>query len=162
MTITDHDVERVVGDAWAALLGLTVHAIGHGDQDPTGAHPIDVNATVHVEGAWLGYASLSCSARLGVLFAASMLGVRADDVDERATADALGELTNVVTGNLKSLLPVTCRLALPSVERREPSAPASGDVTGAGLRVVRFSCLGDVLLVAFALNPALTPVGSAS
>ena len=159
MTIADHDVQRVVEDTWAALLDLAVQPIGAGAPDPTGASPATVTATVGVEGAWSGRAQVSCSRRLALMFAATMLGLRPDQVDEGALTDAIGELANVVTGNLKSLLPVTCRLALPHVRTCpdiESAPPAEAVVDGS---VVRFCCVGELLLVTFTLHPTPTVVG---
>jgi chemotaxis protein CheX len=161
VTIVDHDVQRVVEDTWAALLDLAVQPISAGAPDPAGASPATVTATVGVEGAWSGRAQVSCSRRLALMFTGTMLGVRPDQVDDDALTDAIGELANVVTGNLKSLLPITCRLALPHV-RTYPdseSAPPAGTVVDGS--VVRFSCVGELLLVTFTLDPTPTAVGPA-
>ena len=56
-----------------------------------------------------------CSAAAARNAAAALLGVELDDVTTEDVTDALGELANIIGGNVKSLLPEPCALSLPHV-----------------------------------------------
>ncbi|MFC5381089.1 chemotaxis protein CheX [Aquipuribacter nitratireducens] len=59
--------------------------------------------------------------------ASRMLALDPDDVDEADVADATGEITNMVGGNLKAVLVGEHRLGLPAVTRGT-SGPRAGTV----------------------------------
>jgi chemotaxis protein CheX len=96
------------------------------------AHPPDaaapdtaVVATVSVTGAWDGYIRLRCAAGTAAEVAAGMLDldpgdVAADDIDH-----AMGELINILGGNIKCLLPQPAQLGLPIVGVGRTTSSAS-------------------------------------
>jgi chemotaxis protein CheX len=92
--------------------------------DPEGNSPLlpaladgtsDVAAAVSVTGAWRGHVVIECSTAASRLAAAALLGVPAGEVTEADVADALGELANIIGGNVKALLPEPSALSLPYV-----------------------------------------------
>jgi chemotaxis protein CheX len=74
-----------------------------------------VTGRVFINGAWRGTIEVECSRPLALRAAASMLGSGVDDVSSKDLKDALGELTNIIGGNIKSLLPGPSHLSLPAV-----------------------------------------------
>lgn len=74
-----------------------------------------VCASVSLTGAWRGHVVVVCSTDASRAAAAALMGIEAADVSEDDVADALGELANVIGGNLKSLLPEPSALSLPHV-----------------------------------------------
>jgi chemotaxis protein CheX len=153
MTITSDEIRYVVQDTWHALLGLEVCAVG----GPPAGQRAGLAGVVGVDGGWCGMVRLTCSARLGILFASRMLDLRADDVDRAGVQDAVGELVNVVGGNVKALLPTPSRLVLPRVE------PWDGDPRVAPEpRAVSavFDCLGDAFEVEVAGHASADDPGS--
>jgi chemotaxis protein CheX len=116
MTVTlDPDYLREITDqVWTSFL------------DPDGTYPLvptDVESTVEdrlaaavsVTGAWRGHVVVACSQAASHHVAAALLGVPAGDVTAADVTDALGELANVIGGNVKALLPESCALSLPYV-----------------------------------------------
>ncbi len=103
------EVCRLVGQVWGLMLGLDV---GTAPSPPPAAA---LAGSVPVRGAWQGRVVLRCDPALARLAAARMFGVPAEEVTDEQTSDALGELTNMVGGNLKGLLPGSSSLGLPAV-----------------------------------------------
>ncbi len=88
------------------------------------AQPWDSTKTLNAD-AWIGSVkihgtrelavSLSCSEGMARLATAAMFDVKADAATTDQLRDAWGELSNMVAGTFKSLLPGNCFLGLPSV-----------------------------------------------
>lgn len=84
-----------------------------------------LRASVRVSGAWEGVVVLDCPEELARRTATAMLGSQPHD--RAQLADAIGELTNVIAGNLKVLLPAPSRLSLPAVTDTPAAGPARSD-----------------------------------
>jgi chemotaxis protein CheX len=112
-TPTDDDLMAIAEQVWASYL------------DPEGVNPLllappatpprDVSASVSMTGAWRGHVVVSCSATASRNAAAALLGVDLADVTPADVTDAVGELANIIGGNVKSLLPEPSALSLPIV-----------------------------------------------
>jgi chemotaxis protein CheX len=126
---TEDDLRVIAEQVWSSYL------------DPEGIAPLlpvppatgsadDVTASVSVTGAWRGHVLVSCSDGASRNAAAALLGIEIDDVTDDDVADALGELANIIGGNVKSLLPEPCALSLPHVHVEGPAGkyPASTEV----------------------------------
>lgn len=72
-------------------------------------------ACVQVSGGWNGAVILECSAAAARSVAGALLMVGPDEVSAEDVSDTVGELANVIGGNLKALLPGPSRLSVPSV-----------------------------------------------
>jgi chemotaxis protein CheX len=110
---TEEDLQAIAEQVWTSYL------------DPEGLDPLlpgldgarsgDVSASVSVTGAWRGHVVVSCSDGAARNAAAALLGVDLQDVTPEDITDALGELANIIGGNVKSLLPEPSALSLPHV-----------------------------------------------
>lgn len=120
--LAPEDLAAIATDVWAAFLSAEgVHALLEGPPGPT--YDDTVHATVAVTGAWVGRIALTLPPEAADLAAATMLGVT--DAEAADVADAVGELANMVGGNVKSLVPAPSTLGLPSVGRGPvPTHPA--------------------------------------
>lgn len=86
---------------------------------PTTAH--DVAAWVDVHGPWTGRASLETSSDAAAELARALLRLAPGTaVAKEDLVDALGEVANVLGGNVKALLPQYGTLGLPQVAGRLP------------------------------------------
>jgi chemotaxis protein CheX len=102
-----------------------------------------LTASIRFGGSFPALLSMTCSASLAQCIAAAMFQVRADRATSRDVHDALGEVINILGGNLKAVLSPSCQLSLPAV--------ADGDVApqalvGANVRVLSelaFETLGE-------------------
>jgi chemotaxis protein CheX len=110
---TDADLLTIAEQVWQSYLDVD----GVSPLVPVPAEKIsnDVSASVSVTGAWRGHVVVRCSTAASLGAAAALLGVELDDVTTEDVTDALGELANIIGGNVKSLLPEPCALSLPHV-----------------------------------------------
>jgi chemotaxis protein CheX len=108
-----HKFREVVQNVWSTMLGLNVSSIR---PDTLGrAHASFVTGCVQITGAWQGAVTVDCSGGLARRVAAIMFGQETVLVTSEQISDAIGELTNVIGGNIKSLLPGPSQLSLPAV-----------------------------------------------
>lgn len=110
------DVLAVTEDVWLALLGdgevLVPRPVPPGSPfDTTGAW----SAAVTVSGGWHGVVTVELQEDAARSLGAGMLDLPADEVADADVADAVGELVNMVGGNIKSLMPGPSVLSLPTV-----------------------------------------------
>jgi chemotaxis protein CheX len=70
-----------------------------------------------ISGAWTGMILMDCPEELARQAAATMFQLDYAAVQEDDVYDALSELTNMVGGNLKGLLPGPSKLLLPAIVR---------------------------------------------
>lgn len=117
------EVYDIATEIFAALVDGEAGALAPWpDGVPTGEH--DVAAWVDVHGPWPGRASIETSADTAAALARALLRLRPDaSVTADDLVDALGEVANVVAGNVKALLPELGTLGLPRVG---PGLPAYG------------------------------------
>ena len=103
-------VRGIVTDIWSSILGLEIAAAG-----PAALDPPTVTGLVHISGDAEGSVSLECPTVLARAAAALMFGTEVDDLAAGEMEDALGELTNMTGGGVKSLLLGQSQLSLPTV-----------------------------------------------
>ncbi len=129
--VTEDDLAEMVEQVWASYL------------DPEGVSPLiptgddkqatEVHSTVSITGTWHGhlvYASSMLAARKA---AAAFLAMEMDEVGQEDVSDVLGELANIVGGNVKAMLPAGCFLSLPTVVLAPDTAsyyPAAERISG--------------------------------
>lgn len=112
----EDDVRAVTEDVWLALLGeeevLAPRPVPAGSPfDATGVW----SAAVTVSGGWQGVVTVELQEDAARQLGAGMLDLPAAEVADADVADAVGELVNMVGGNLKSLMPGPSVLSLPAV-----------------------------------------------
>jgi chemotaxis protein CheX len=112
-TLADGDLFSIAEQIWASY--LDVEGTNPLLPAPQTAPSRDVCASVSVTGAWRGHVVVSCSMVAGRNVAGALLGVDLDDVTPEDVTDALGELANIIGGNVKSLMPEPSALSLPVV-----------------------------------------------
>jgi chemotaxis protein CheX len=110
MIIEERDIFEIARAVWANVLQM----------DPQGrpGGTIDgrvVTGCVQFSGEWEGAITLRCSMALARLAAGLMLDVAPERATDEDIRDALGELANMVGGNVKALLPGPTQLSLPLV-----------------------------------------------
>jgi len=108
--ITEEHVAEVAGAVWDSFLGLPLQRAAT-PEPPRGG----MSGIVTIGGAWRGAVVLQCSAEHAVEAAEAMFAAEPGSLSAAEVADALGELTNMVGGNLKNLLPEPSSLSIPSV-----------------------------------------------
>jgi chemotaxis protein CheX len=110
---TDEDLLAITEQVWASY--LDPEGVSPLIPQPPGAIPRDVSASVSVTGAWRGHIVIACSQTASRNAAAALLGVELADVTQEDVSDAVGELVNIIGGNVKGLMPEPSALSLPVV-----------------------------------------------
>ena len=112
-------VQSIAQEAWSALIGEDELLVPL----PGGLPDDSVSSWVEVVGPWTGVVVLTCGRSTAEELARGLLAEHAPPVlDAEDIEDALGELANVVGGNVKAVLPGPSVLGLPEVG----STPAAG------------------------------------
>jgi CheY-specific phosphatase CheX len=70
---------------------------------------------VQITGGWTGAVTIRCSTASASSFAAVMFGCDPTELSDEEVRDALGELTNMLAGSVKGLVPEECQLGIPAV-----------------------------------------------
>lgn len=112
-TVSPEQIERLVTDIWEQTLRLPVQTGDVGGA--VSASQRVMAAYVQISGGWNGAVVLTCTAELAATAAATMFSVPPDAVSPRDELDALGELSNIIGGSIKALLPGPSHLSLPTV-----------------------------------------------
>ena len=110
--MTAPDLATIVESSATMMLGLDIGVLVDGDAP---ASNFAFGASVGFTGDWNGAVVVTCDDRLGREAAAAMFGNEPADVSGDEIADAVGELANMIGGNVKPLLPGAATLSLPTV-----------------------------------------------
>jgi chemotaxis protein CheX len=120
--IDEETVHSIAQEAWSALVGDDEFLVPL----PGGLPDDALSSWVDVAGPWNGIVVLTCGRSTAEQLSRELLKQHAPPVLEAEdVADALGELANVVGGNVKAVLPGPSVLGLPEVG----SAPVAGPDT---------------------------------
>lgn len=110
MIVLDDDLTTLTGAVWESFLEMQA--------EPAPGAPVAgrvYTSCVNISGGWDGSVHLVIPQVLAGAVAASMFGMEIDDLTEAEITDAVGELANVVGGNVKGLIEDPCSLSLPTV-----------------------------------------------
>ena len=117
--IDEETVRSIAQEAWSALIGDDEFLLPMPGGQPDDA----LSAWVEVVGPWTGAVVLTCGRSTAEELSRCLLAEHAPPVlDAEDIQDGLGELANVVGGNVKAVLPGPSVLGLPEVG----SAPQAG------------------------------------
>jgi chemotaxis protein CheX len=117
--IDDVTVQSIAQEAWSALIGDDEFLVPM----PGGAPDDALSSWVAIAGPWTGTVVLTVGRSTAEELSRCLLAEHAPPVlDDEDIEDGLGELANVVGGNVKAVLPGPSVLGLPEVG----SAPAAG------------------------------------
>lgn len=135
----DEDIREITRSIWETLFTAPLASSVAVEElsDPV------VTGCVHIVGAWDGAVLLQCGEELAMRLAAELFRSPVPSADD--VRDTVGELTNMLAGNIKAVLPEPARISLPTV-----SFGSDHDLSvmgAAALAVVPFRCGGSPLVV---------------
>jgi chemotaxis protein CheX len=131
VVVNSDDLAEMVEQVWVSYLdpeGVSP-LIPNGDD----GQPSEVHSSVSISGSWTGHVVYASSTEAARKAAAAFLAMDAGEVSQEDLSDVLGELANIVGGNVKAMLPAGCFLSLPQVVLAPESAtkyPNAERVTG--------------------------------
>jgi chemotaxis protein CheX len=111
--VNENDLAEMVEQVWMSYLdpeGLSPLIPTYDDSQPS-----EVHSSVSISGSWTGHVVYATSMVAAKNAAAAFLAMEADEVSSEDLSDVLGELANIVGGNVKAMLPPGCFLSLPQV-----------------------------------------------
>ncbi len=141
--IDEMTLAQVASDVCETMLGLSLMP---------GICPATDNlrwvATVRISGDVVANVEIETVREVACRIACRMFSTEPAELGESDLGDALGEVVNMIGGNVKGILSGEFNLSLPTIEFREiPAAPAAGNVT------VWASCDGFPFTVRLAAIP---------
>ncbi len=136
------EISQFVRDTWSSLLGMkaspTDKPFVPNGKDNTLA------GCVQITGEWQGTITLYAPEEIGKKVASAIYGLDEVEVSDQQIQDVIGEVANILAGNIKSLFPPPCSLSLPSVIVTDYNLHPTGSQT---LTAVNFDCEGLAFLV---------------
>jgi len=105
------DLESVVGSVFVTMMGLEIWPT----EEPCPASAGILTAAVYLTGEWKGAVYIHLEPVPACKFAGHFLGMPAPDGVGDDVRDVMGELANMVAGNLKCTLAPGIRVSIPSV-----------------------------------------------
>jgi chemotaxis protein CheX len=116
------DLEVITREVWTSFLdGDPAGLVAGGERAPGDR----VTGFVQLSGAYTGSIMLQCSPPAARDAAAALFSIAPGDVTQTEVVDAIGEIANMVGGNVKSMLPGPSMLSLPSVVHGQLAMPGS-------------------------------------
>jgi len=138
MQFIEKEICEYTETIWSSILSLK--AIPNSNEHESSENDFALAGCVHITGAWEGTVTIDFPMSLAKQVASIMFNLSGENVEDELIQDALGELTNMTGGNIKSLLPEPCYLSLPAVAFTDSKMriPGSERVTN-----VTFKCSGE-------------------
>ena len=119
VAVTGDQIVEITREVWSSFLSLDLVQVDSGTHAVSGPR---VTGVVHVSGAWTGAVVLECEQAHAAGAAEAMFAADPGSLTAEELGDALGELTNMVGGNIKSLVAAPSALSIPSVTAGEAFA----------------------------------------
>lgn len=152
MQFAADEIVQLSQDIFATMLQLEVAVA---DLNAPRAHDTRLTGCVQIAGVWKGAVMVDAPVAFVHQAAAIMFDIVAEDAQPADLQDALAELSNMVGGNLKTLLPGPSYLSLPTVTEGNDyslSVPGSRLISRVGL-----DCHGHLIEVALLEELPTTP-----
>lgn len=138
----EEEIRQFVTDIWSTFLNMKV-APTEIPFKPKG-NGNTLAGCVQITGEWQGSVTLYAPKEIGKKIAATMYGLGEAEVVDKQVQDVIGEITNVLAGNIKSILPAPCSISLPCVAITDFNLHHPGSEM---LTAVNFDCEGLAFLV---------------
>jgi chemotaxis protein CheX len=110
--ITSDMVAEIVQSIFSTMIGMDVSVAAEAASFPKGD---GLTSSVYLEGDWNGAVCFECNRQHACHIAGRFLSINPPDVIDDDVRDVLGELANMIGGNIKSTISSDVRLSLPSV-----------------------------------------------
>lgn len=113
MDFSTESIEQVTTEIWTSILGLDIKYLPEEVKLKSGVR--SMIGCIQIAGDWEGAVTLFCPETLVRKATSAMFEMPAEEVGDEEMQDTLGELTNMLAGTIKNMLPANCLISLPSV-----------------------------------------------
>ena len=116
--ITSEDIEKMVQELFESMLGMPVSR-----SEPQNVELFSggLCGQIKISGAWGAALDVVATEKFCETVSCNMFCSEPDSLDPADITDAMGEVTNVVGGNVKGIIDQDCDLSIPEVKPFEPS-----------------------------------------
>ena len=115
MLLTDLDLREVIESVWTSMLGYNITLVDAALEFASSENVMV--GCVQITGSWEIAALVHMPETLAIDVAATMFGMAPDELSADEVRDALGEMANMIGGNIKGMLPGTSQLSLPTISQ---------------------------------------------
>ena len=105
------EIEETIASIFETMLGIWVTPV---DQEPA-SEATRLAASVHFTGSWSGVVILEVSPEQACALAGRLLSMETPERVDDDVRDVIGELANIIAGNLKSAIAPGATLSIPEV-----------------------------------------------
>ncbi|MBK7972631.1 MAG: chemotaxis protein CheX [Deltaproteobacteria bacterium] len=112
MHVEESTLFELAETVWTSVLGLN---LARAEAPPANGSTRHMIGCVVITGAWEGAVTIECPESMAKKAAGIMFGTEPEAASDDEVRDALGELANMIGGNVKALLPSPSQLSLPTV-----------------------------------------------
>jgi len=141
----EKEILQISQEVWHSVVNMDLH-LAKGSMESFFETP-HMAGVVQISGAWTGMLIVRCPRSLMEQSLASIIGEALGSYDDVSLADALGELTNIIGGNFKALLPTGCALSLPVVLNNQIHAIDLGDPDAERIAQIMLQCKDRLMVV---------------
>ena len=103
---------NITQEIFSTMLGIEARPVVPA---PGGEQAHMVVGAIHYAGPWKGVLLLECQPLQASAFTAKLIGISPPDSVDDDVRDAIGEIANMIAGNLKTILPLETVLSAPAV-----------------------------------------------
>lgn len=115
MQFLEEEILEITEATWNAMLEIEIQRTSIDAVHSEGEESL--LGHVNISGAWEGEVFLHTTVALARSVASKIFAIPQESVQAQDQIDAVYELSNIIAGNIKSLLPEPCKLSIPEVER---------------------------------------------
>jgi chemotaxis protein CheX len=139
MSVGQEEIASITDYVWNTVLGLGLEPL----QGAFTLREEQLTGCVSLTGSWEGTVTVACSSSFARQATGIMYKIRPEEASMQQVYDALGELANIVGGNIKACLPGPTALSLPVI------VVGNGHSLAAGAKVcaVAFASLDEPVVV---------------
>jgi chemotaxis protein CheX len=107
--VEEQSLRDFAENIWSTMLGLAL------DGAPAAEAEEYITGCVQITGDWQGAVTVELALPLARRVAAALFAMEPAELGEGEIGDAVGELANMLGGNVKALMEGNCQLSLPAV-----------------------------------------------
>ena len=138
---SSENLTRVVHATFELFFSLHVESAPQNELESLLSDDDIRGGVVHILGDWIGSVAYRCSKALASTLTARIYDCELKQVTDKQVDDTLREISNMIGGNLKSVLGESCILSTPKT-LREINSP-SGVQEGKRIAYLAFRCEGE-------------------
>jgi chemotaxis protein CheX len=109
--ITRSELTQIVSSVFSTMMGLEIQESG----EPWGPGHERLISAVYLTGEWAGAVLVECDRPVGCQIAASFLSMDPPEEVDDVVRDVLGEIANMIGGNVKCALGNGIKISTPSI-----------------------------------------------